>query len=429
MKPHLILLFTLLITACTENIEPAPTVSSTSESLPPTLTAIAEESQRWAIYSSDPGHLWNRMFRQFFARTASDGTEYGRDSLDPLLWPETTYLLEGKSYQQSIQLLDEFLLSQGEDLISVPLKRAMFQRDMWSVFDWLAFRYDDYPIDHPTQRQELQERIAKVIQRVALSKQEIEALPENYIAAGSSGVFTSSFQTEQPLAAFLPADLYSPRSAWICVGRLNGPVALTHTDSFPFLGRSVFLVYMRVPKGNDETFYLIRAMNTESSPDLPDGTEVALVRRVLLIDKEGEIVLSPLVASIQLRHFKTSRAQFFYEFQIAKPLLFANIAGGFQPVDKEIMLFQSHGDGFQSGHLEEARTPNLCRGCHIDDGQGINGINSILSYSRKRFSLPNDQRPILVETTPELEAKTVIAWKLMDRTWEALSILWQQVNP
>lgn len=375
------------------------------------------------------------MFRQFFARTASDGTEYGWYALDPLLWPETTYLLEGESHKQSIQLLDEFISARGEELIHDPLKRAVFQRDMWSVFDWLAFQYDDYPVDHPTQRRELQERIVKVIQKLALSKQEIESLPDNFREAIESGIFATQFQSEHPSTPFLPADFYSPDSGWVSIGRKGGPIAMTHTNGFPFLGRSVFLVYIRVPVdtsisgGKSAAWELLNSMNTISSPDLPDGTEVALVRRVLLIDTEGEIVLSPLVASIQLRHFVTSGVQNFYEFQVITPLLFEGTAGGLQPVEKEIGVFMSHGDVFQIGFIHEAEIPEKCQGCHIDTHQGIVGINSILSYSRKRFLLPDNQKPVLIETTPESEAENVIAWKLMDRTWRELGFLWQQARP
>src|SRR4030095_14545415 len=101
------------------------------------------------------------------------------DSLDRLLWYDTTYLLEGTAYQQAISVLDEFLSTRGEGLITDPLKRAIFQRDMWAVFDWLTVRSDSYP----TQNKELQRRLAQVIRKVALTDDEIRSLPDNYEAA------------------------------------------------------------------------------------------------------------------------------------------------------------------------------------------------------------------------------------------------------
>jgi len=397
-----------------------------SSTLVPTSTLNALSEIRWNIYSPDPQHLWNRLFRQFYRRTTKDGQEYGSDSLDPLLWPETTYLLEGTSYQQTLSVLDEFLSTKGENLITDPLRRAIFQHDMWAVFDWLTTHYDGYS----TQRQELQWRLAQVIQKVALTDEEILSLPNNYESAVKPKTFPTNYQSDNPTIGFLPPDLLQPDGEWVCVGREDGPIAMTHTEAIPFYGRSAFLIFMRIPGGRQAKLKFLQELNSNHPPTLPpDGTEVALVRRVLLIDKEGEIVLSPLVASIQLRHFKTSLAQFFYGFRVSRPLLFAGMVGGIQPVEKEIMLFQSHGDGFQSGFLEEAKVPNLCDGCHIDDGQGINGINSILSYSRKRFPLPNDRRPILVETTPDLEAQAVINWKQKHSTWQVLETLWHEGTP
>ncbi len=110
-----------------------PSPSSLSTPSPKTFDEV-----RWDIYHPDPQHLWNRLFQQLYRRTAQDAKEYGGDSLDPLLWPETTHLLEESTHEPAIQLLDVFLSTQGEELIADPLKRAMFQRDMWAVFDWLA---------------------------------------------------------------------------------------------------------------------------------------------------------------------------------------------------------------------------------------------------------------------------------------------------
>src|SRR5262247_2312887 len=91
-----------------------------------------------AIYDSNPDHLWNRLHRAFYVRTARNGEENGHDELDPLLWDRTKHLLVGPSHQQAIKLLDEFLSVNGAALITDPLKRAMLQRDLWAIFDWSA---------------------------------------------------------------------------------------------------------------------------------------------------------------------------------------------------------------------------------------------------------------------------------------------------
>src|SRR3990172_196267 len=130
---NLILLILALI-GCTGDLQSVPQGTGTTQ-VTEIVTIPAEPA--WSVYHPDPGHIWNRVFRQFYRRTAADGKEYGLGELDPLLWFDTTYLLNGISHQQAIQGLDEFLTTHAENLIDDPLKRAMFQRDLWAVFDWL----------------------------------------------------------------------------------------------------------------------------------------------------------------------------------------------------------------------------------------------------------------------------------------------------
>jgi len=55
----------------------------------------------WAatdLYSTDPTHPWNRLFRLFYVRATPNGHLYGGDELDPYLWQQTSYLLQGPSH-------------------------------------------------------------------------------------------------------------------------------------------------------------------------------------------------------------------------------------------------------------------------------------------------------------------------------------------
>lgn len=425
-----LLLMTLAgCTAATFGEIQQPTVNPVSRLTPSpilisTPTPKASDEVNWAIYHPDPQHLWNRLFRQFYRRTTREGKEYGWDTLDPLLWPETTHLLEGISYRQTIQLLDEYLSTNGEELITEPVKRAMFQRDLWAVFDWLALQPDSYP----TQRQALQQRLVRVIKTLALTQQEILALPDNYAAAINAKAFPTNYLEGDPDAGFLPADLFKPEAGWVCFGREGGPIAMTHTEAFPFFGRSVFLVFIRVPGGRKATFSYFQKLKPERFPLLPAGTQVALIRRTFLIDEKGEITLSPIVESVQIRHFSSETAQSFYEFKLNRALLFAGASGGLQPVESKLALFQAHGDWIQSGlRVEKAEIPDRCIACHIK-GLGTD-VRSILSYSRQRFPLPDQQYPVLIETRPELEAQAVIAWKMEQENWQALQALWTESDP
>ena len=367
------------------------------------------------------------MFRQLYRRVASNGHEYGIDELDPLLWLDTSNLLEGTSHQQTIQVLDEFLSTHAENLVSDPLKRAMFQRDLWVVFDWAASQTEPFA----SQRQALETRLAQIIKRVALSKEEILSLPDNYTLAVRSNTFPANAEADHPETAFLPADIFQADSAWLPIGREGGPIAITHTEAFPFYGHSVFLVYLRSPAGRAATLDYIKSLNTEPTPVTPIGSDVALVRRMLLIDDQGDLILSPLVETVQIRHF--SPAQSFHEFELSRAHLFDGLAGGLVLKRNLFMVFMGQGDVFQISDIAElqASIPDICEACHFEYPPIFNSGNtrSILSYSREKFPLPDNKQPVLFPTTPADEAQTVIRWKLNHETWNSLKTLWDRAIP
>jgi hypothetical protein len=339
------------------------------------------------------------------------------------LWLDTAYLLAGASHQDAIEALDEFLESDADDLIKDPLKRAMFQRDLWAVFDWAASQ----PEPHPGERAELQARLAEIMKRLALSRDEILSLPDNYALAVRSGAYPAAFQAERPEGAFLPPDLLASGSAWVVLGRERGPAAMTHTESFPFFGRSAFLVFIRSPEGRAGTLEFIDSLNTEARPVTPTGTEVALVRRMLLIDDRGELVLSPLVETVQIRHFRP--LQLFHELELDRKRLFEGSAGGLVPNVNLFMLFMGHGDVFQVSEMPtlQASIPDICKACHSDEPYTFDSGNtgSIITYSRRPFPLADDERPVLFASTVMDEAQTVMQWKREHETWKRLEALWR----
>jgi len=421
MKRNIILVLAIIVLVGCTGYPPSSTPNITAT--PQLIQASPmETTSAWGIYDPDPNHLWNRVFRQFYRRTTLNGEEYGAAELDPFLWFDTTYLLNGTSHQQAIEVLDEFLLTRAENLIPDPLKRAMFQRDMWAVFDWLASQSEPYP----SQRRALEVRLAQVIRRVALAKEEILSLPDNYTLTIESKTLPTNFQVDHPEKAFLPADIFQSDSAWVPMGREGGPIAMTHTESFPFFGRSVFLIFVRSPDGHLATLDFIESLRSEPNPTLAIGSDVVLMRRMLLIDDQGELVLSPLIETVQIRHFDP--AQKFYEFELNRTRLFDGFAGDLILKTDLFLLFMSHGDVFESDHGPELRAtiPEICKACHFPNS---GNIQSIISYSRYPFSLPDNAKPILFATTLTDEAQTVIEWKMNHGTWKSLKALWDQSSP
>jgi hypothetical protein len=415
----------ITLVGCTGNLQPEQPYHTTATA-PVNEVRPTSEDADWNIYDLNPDHIWNRVFRQFYRRTTNDGKEYGSDELDPLLWFDATYLLNGDSHPQAIQVLDEFLTTQAENLIRDPLKCAMFQHDIWAVFDWLSFQSDPYP----SQRQALEIRLAQVIKRVALTRQQIISLPNHYKLAVESNVFPANYQNDEPEAAFLPFDLFQPDSAWVPMGRENGPIAMAHTNSSPFFGRSVFLVFVRSPDGRAATLDFIRSLNTDPRPVLTVGSDVALVRRMLLIDDQGDLILSPLNETIQIRHFKPE--QIFHEFELDRTRLFDGFAGGLHSKNDLFLLFSSHGDVFEGNYGPELQTtiPDICKTCHSEDRLSSNSghIQTMLSYSRFRFPLPDNQQPVLSATAWESEAQVVTEWKINHPTWQSLEAFWHPIQ-
>jgi hypothetical protein len=409
-------------------------------------------SKPQAIYDSDPDHLWNRLHRALFVRTTPKGEEYGLGELDPLLWHETKHLLTGYSYQQAIKLLDEFRSLNGAALIADPLKRAMLQRDLWSIFDWSA----QYSESYRQERQMLQSKLVPVIRSTALSREQIQALSDNYAVSVRAKVFAEQYDPERPGVAYLPPDLFSPDGPWVCVSaRGDRPIAIRHAHGFS--GRSAFLIFIRLPEGRSSTLSYLnklkefpvfllggnpkRWLPNPAFPQFPVGTQLALVRKMILIDNQGNLIPSRLTEQVQIRvHRAISKtipegvnfdsneertSQGFFEFKLSRLKLLAGDSGGMRAIargEKDFLLFGSHGidpfDRLKEGESMEGHritTLQFCVNCHYRPG-----IHSMTSLSN------------LVGTEAELitsglgsEAIMTIEWKQANSDWGVLQGLWR----
>jgi hypothetical protein len=179
------------------------------------LQTAPASAQPRVLYDPDPTHLWNRVHEALRVRVAADESVHGFDTVDPLLWRETRHLLSGPSHTTALGILDEFLSSKGETLIADPLERAVFQHDLWAVFDWLAAVSDG----ENAARSRLMTRLVRVMRRVALRRAQIETLPDTYTAALASGRLA------------LPPDLFSAGGTWVGVGEVSPWLLSTPTNS------------------------------------------------------------------------------------------------------------------------------------------------------------------------------------------------------
>ena len=428
------------------------------------VAPAAETIPASTAYDASPQHLWNQLNSTLFARGAPEGTVYGLDELDILYWQITKHLLTEPSHSAAVQVLDRFIKLHGERLIRDPLKRALLQRDLWELFDWAAAPGET---EYPVQRAELEERLAIVIRRLALSDVEIAALPDNYATAAANPA--------------LPQGLFAADGDWITARSRDSvyarPLASAHTEAFN--GHSVFLVMVRLPQGRQKTVEYLNSLRdfegplvyarrqTSDTPRLvinpdvpqfPVGTEWALVRRMCVIDSQGRIRPTSLIESIQLRRYdaidqikgparssvaSSRAAQQFLEFDMDRRHEDALKAITREQVDFQFVHFMSMGiDPFEIPSGNSKRTPNpssardpalaFCFQCHASPG-----ILSVASFNRELFSSPTVQRlqaneadlPGQTHTPPsnaEQEIEATVLWKYRQFDWGLLQGLWRR---
>lgn len=449
------------------------------------------ESAAATIYDNDAQHLWNRLHAALFVRRGPDGKSYGVDRLEPLLWPGTKHLIERDSRDRAVAVLDEFIEAQAHRLVDDPVKRAMLQRDLWLVFNWLQ---GEHSVDWNAgpklnsaavreSRKRLLSRVAAVIERLALSPDEILKLPDNYAAAVASHKYAKQFNSQKPAEPFLPPDLFGEHGPWVCVGRDDDPVAPEHLDDRGgnAFTNSAFVVFLRLPQGRAATLELLKRLrefdqpllvradenrtglaffpNTKLPP-LPAGTQVALVRQALLVDSSQHVVASRLTESVQLRVYRevppltresfdaaltsgteaNRRAQewqSFYEFRLSRKELFAGRAGGLVAVGSGERDFKT---GFAAPPWDELERPpaaerpfaeasqplvfDSCFACH--SLPGVYSLNSYFNFRtadlvRARLENDNLPRPTGFAELPIAEARARAArWKEGQASWTAL---------
>lgn len=432
----------------------------------------ADPATDGAIYDPDPRHEWNRLNETLFARQAQDGKKYGLDELDILYWAGTTNLLAGSSHRRALEALDQFIQSHGESLVDDPLKRALLQRDLWELFDWAA-KFDRNP-ETRAARRDLETRLAVAIHRLALSTNEVAALPDNYVATAVAGL------------PDLPQGLFQTNGDWIAVHN-DQDETTTPTHVMAFDGHSSFCVMLHVPGGREASLaYLGRlnsfartnhlwlyqtnsaaagftnepAENLELNPNIPcfpTNTEWALVRRMMVVGADGGIWPTRMVESIQIRHYWGFEPQYnlstndhgaveaefvppqrFYEFEMDRRhdgelREIGERETGFNSVHffgKGIDPFEQPFAG-SDGEREKPDSTSFksavlttCRGCHAQ-----RGIFSVNSYTRfLSFSMSPERPAAFVAADTDRETGGAIAWKKRQFDWGLLLGLSNQVR-
>lgn len=296
------------------------------------------------IYDDDPKHSWNQLFDVLFSRTVetritSDLTGVGGfelashgvldsfevtrktytrhedvdrpiDALHPRHiwrpWEIDRQLSHGRLFMALAGALEEGLPSN--------LDRALMQVDLWSAYDVL---YHDQAAQSSGQRQSaahLRKDLAKLTRRVALTVEEIAALPDNYELA------------REELG--LP-DLFGEESPWLELDKGDGTHRLHEQSAHQ---RRVARIFARF-EGDEE----VDLANLETAVERL--AEVVLLERPLLLDRDGNAVPSPLTVEVQIRKLHRDQQGKFRDTELVvhelsrRALLTGSKPGGFVSLD------------------------------------------------------------------------------------------------
>jgi hypothetical protein len=401
--------------AVDSNSEYAPGVSpsaSQPERPKPGREQQPTESSEVTLYDPDPKHLWNRLHQALHVRLTDlsnpekeqallpgDQSSHALE-LDAFLWSNrSTFLRFGQPHKTALAVLDEFLAIDGAKLVQEPTKRALLQRDLWAVFDWTRSWHTDGP------GRSLRTRLAKVIERLALSPEEIKALPDNFAAVAAT----------TKVAGF-PADLWDTQGPWVLIGddnkNTNGARTLTPVHESFFGGRSAFVVLVKAGASRHQT---IRFVQQKDDKGKSFPAQVALVRRMLLIDQEGRIRLTPITEAVQMRGEGAER-----EFKLdRKEFLAGNTKQSLLRVtedDRERAEIVFLGNNAGNGPTSVLKS---CFQCH--QGNDMNSRTQIFSVRVGAMRAP----PRLIHSTLDDEVAKSIRWKYDQFMWGKLQGLWE----
>lgn len=388
------------------------------------------------IFDPDPQHPWNRL-------DAALTTDEPVPNLEAVHRNEqfARWMFTGPRYERAVSALDTFVARKHDRLIRDPLKRALLQSKLWTVFETVS----DPTASYVRERAAIARRTAELVQRLALTESEIAALPDNYAATIAAKRFPAHHDPTRPTQPFLPTDLLPVGRAWLAIADSFGfpPAATQHAQAVQ--GRSAFYVLIRLPGDIPQTqAYTRRLANhpkphiwedsygqysyarstTRLAPDLPQfpmGTQVALVRRMLLPDRDGELRLTSIIENIQLRVYVTEpvlgsehNRQDTFEFRLSPKHLLAD-GSGLQPTQPS------------AGEVRTLfETPSMfigaCVNCHA-----AAGIYSVQTYTQT-FGIRRASPWFEAVSSDKYLNLHALNWKKRRYEWGLLQGLWRTRN-
>ena len=381
------------------------------------ISAVADDK---AIFDSDPASTVNQMHRYLYWQNDKAGINE-QERLAPLPLTDSPFLIDGSSPKRAIELLDAFLALKPEERPKDPVKRAILQHDLWTVFadttgpahpriieqadgrmlnSQIFLDLGEGQLKRIQERRALQKRLVQAMRMVALSEREIRSLPDNLAAVTKARVFAAEFDPKQPERPFLPPDFFSQSGPWLTVSnttqvdRLGGP---THLAIFK--GSSAFIVLLRLPGTQKDTAGFVKKLSAGELAPLPPATQTALVRRMFLIDDLGRLQPAPLTESVQIRAYQgdhdTGEP---FAFMMQRAELIAGQNKSLQPMNRKQLS---------------------CISCHARiEGNGVRSMASLYVGNRQQPGLEVSSLEEQIHRSEEWTKKSY-SWGLLQGLWEA----------
>lgn len=434
------------------------------------LAGSLKSAEPLRIYDDDPEHLWNRLFAAFYIRPSALPDDAGGppvprieggDTIDFLAWAGTTYWDEPDVSDRLHGVVDEFLESDGVNLIEDPLRRVILLRDLWAVFDWFTDQNIRRigSIEIRGRRSELCGKLARIISSLALTGAELAELPDNYDAALASGEFATGRRLD-PRHNYLPAGLLTQPDEWVEIDFYEPDL---HEDLFKrritlhtrsYRARSYFRIFYRFPDGRARlTDYLANLETTgidwkqaaqdgfinltPEAAQIPIGTEFALVQFMMTLDEQLYPTPTGIIESVRLRNYlstdgsevgdtNTNLGMNIMEYTLKRRLLFAGVAGGLarEPDEGPIyrVIFQGDRDP-DWGHDRRKVLFQQCVDCHMSPNANRTGVQSVPSIVHMGGFGAGAQLGISVPLEADdadVRGRRAARWKIQHETYRRL---------
>ncbi|MGZ4972351.1 MAG: hypothetical protein ACXWDN_06285 [Limisphaerales bacterium] len=373
-----------------------------------------------ALYDADPTHVANRVYKALFVWKTDE-------EAPPSHWPKQKIALDTVTLKAA---LDELLQANISKEFPDPVKRVFLQRDLWLTFDWLAQQSSSAGSENPV----IERKLVRCIQHIALPLAQLRQLPDNYDEQLTSDTFPIEFDHSNPNTPFLPGGLLARSSSWIMIGDRDtrGILAAQHVDFFR--GHNAYMIFVRLPAGRAATISYLNKLTIAATahsklPELPEGTQMALISQVMAIDDKGMPFPTTITESVQVRVYRQPKssltmandAQSRFEFRLDRGALFAHKPATLRPIgaketDWEFInyLGQKKTDAEGKGQIMAS-----CFDCHNEPG-----VESFKTFTEMRNTRGHIGQLTLSKRSEE--AGRTVTWKKRQRDFQLLRQFWAE---